>query len=243
MSPRRQGPELRDWDLDAVPTELVAAALGGDAGSIASQRAAASCVAAVTDVIAPPDATDAREARGSIAESVLAPADLQLDVRTDDWWGDLATLLLLGAPVTITVGPIPRKRHGWPRAYRDTMKSRAELLTRGWGESARVLRESADTPGEWPAVVPPATPVVAERTLERRGDEFDLTWHMPGLPPTGERVRVGRWRHYVVWQVAGLVSAVALPPVLSRCTVVASRLTPHRWVTTWTPDREVWPDV
>lgn len=243
MSPTRQERNLRDWDLGAVPTEVLAAALGAEASSVAGQRAAASCVAAITDAVAPPDSLDARRAREDITAELHARVDLMIDVRQDDWWSDVATLLVLGVPVALAVGPVPRKRHGWPTEFRQLMRSRAMLLVQGWGDAGVAVREAKDAPGQWADVTAPAHAYVAERTLDRDGDAFELTWHMPGLPDTGEKVRVGRWREYAVWHIGSRVAAVRLPPVLSRCTLTSVRLTPSRWVTAWVPDPDVWPDV
>lgn len=255
MSPVRQGTDLRDWDLGSVPTEVVASAFADQTPSIAGRRASASCAAAIVDHVAPPDSGDAHTVRDDLAASVLERIDMCVDVRHDDWWADVATLLVLGVPLTLSVGPVPRKRHGWPRDFRELMRTRAVRMTEGWGDAGQCVRESKVEPGAWPKVDVPATPFVSERTLDApprtkdaprnstRDDTFTFTWHMPGMAPTSEHVRVGRWRTYAIWQIGALVSAVRLPPVLTRCTLDSVTLSPTAWVTTWTPDRQVWPDV
>lgn len=226
-----------------MPTEVVASAFADQTPSIAGRRASASCAAAIVDHLAPPDSGDARTVRDDLAATVLERIDMCVDVRHDDWWADVASLLVLGVPTTLSVGPIPRKRHGWPGDFREVMRTRAVRMTEGWGDAGQRVRESKEEPGAWPQVDVPATPYVSERTLDARDDTFTFTWHMPGMAPTSEHLRVGRWRTYAIWQIGALVSAVRLPPVLTRCTLDSVTVSPTAWVTTWTPDREVWPDV
>lgn len=177
------------------------------------------------------------------AEALTARVDLRIDIRGTEWWAAVATLLLLGVPTSIEVGPVPRKRHGWPDGYRTSLREAARDLVRGWGDAGVIVRESRERAGGWPTQERPSGAFVADRTLVRIGADFEFAWMMPGLPHGDVDVRAGRWRDYLVWRIGSLVSAVKLPPVLARCSLAEVELDPDRWVTRWTPDRSVWPDV
>ncbi len=242
MSPAVLEPELREWDLDAVPIEVLVSALSPTT-SPAEQCASTSCAIAIADYAAPPDSPGTSATLVTAATALTDRVDLRLDIRVAEWWAEVATLLVLGVPTSICVGPVPRKRHGWPGEYRASLRDTARDLVRGWGDAAVIARESREQPGQWPAQESASDAFVADRVLVRMGDGFELTWHMPGLPRSAVDVRAGRWREYLVWQIGSLVSAVTLPPVLTRCTLTDLDLSRDRWVTRWSPDRSVWPDV
>ena len=243
MSPELLEPDLREWDLGAVPTEVLVSALGRPAEESARECARASCVIAIAESVAPPEYPDRTMIHEYMRERMNARIDVRIDVRTEGWWADVATLLVLGVPVSVNVGPVPRKRHGWPREYRTSLRAQAKDVVRGWGDAGVMVRESADEPGQWPSLIVPTEAWTAERTLVRTDGGFDLVWHMPGLPRGIDRVRLGRWREFAVWQIGTSVSAVRLPPVLARCAPVGVEFSPDRWVTRWSPDASVWPDV
>jgi hypothetical protein len=242
LSPALLEPDLREWDLSTVPIEVLVSTLAPRT-SLAQQCASTSCAIAVATCAAPPQSPDLTARLDAATATLNERVDVRVDIRGMAWWSDLATLLVLGVPVSIDVGPVPRKRHGWPTEHRTSLRDGARVLARGWGDAAQVVRESRDEPGRWPAQGNPASSFTADRTLERTDDGFELTWHMPTFPRGEDHVRVGRWREYLIWQIGSLVSAVRLPPVLARCIPVEVALTPDRWVTRWVPDRSVWPDV
>ena len=58
MSPELLEPDLREWDLGAVPTEVLVSALGRPAEESARECARASCVIAIAESVAPPEYPD-----------------------------------------------------------------------------------------------------------------------------------------------------------------------------------------
>lgn len=242
MSPDLLEPDLREWDVTAVPTEILVSALDHRTGDI-RDLAGISCAVAIVESLAPPEYRDLPATLESMRDPLRIPRTVRVDVRVDGWWPDVATLLVLGVPVSIEVGPVPRKRHGWPGDHRDALRARAKEIVRGWGDAGVVVRESRDEPGQWSAPEMPDEVYTSERSLTRTDDGFAMSWHMPGLPRTGERVRLGRWREYAIWHIGTSVCAVRLPPVLARCSPTGLELSPDRWVTHWSPDASVWPDV
>lgn len=205
--------------------------------------ASTSCAIAIAAYASPPDFPGLAMKLDSAATALTDRVDVRLDIRVGEWWAALATLLVLGVPTSVEVGPVPRKRHGWPEDYRTSLRDAARGLMRGWGDAAVLVRESREDAGEWSPSERTSETFVADRTLVRVGEDLELTWHVPALPRGDVDVRAGRWRDHLVWRIGSLVSAVKLPPVLARCTLTSLELSRDRWVTRWEPDRSVWPDV
>ncbi|MFM8515346.1 MAG: hypothetical protein ACKOBJ_03715 [Actinomycetota bacterium] len=235
-------PDLRAWDLDAIPVEVMVSALTPTT-TPAGVCASTSCAIAIAAYAGPCDSPELAMKVTAAGTTLTDRVDLRLDIRVVQWWAGTATLLVLGVPTSIVVGPVPRKRHGWPEDYRTSLRDAARELVRGWGDAGEIVRESREDPGDWPTGEVRPDTFVADRTLRRSGENFELVWHLPELPRCDVEVRAGRWRDYLVWHIGPFVSAVKLPPVLARCTLTDLELSRDRWVTRWEPDRSVWPDV
>lgn len=158
---------------------------------------------------------------------------------------------LLGLSIDLlVVNRVPRARDGWPRTWASDRRRRAAAVAElgiashqlRWflddADASRLVRRVAR---RLPSPVPSsgAGHVVAEAlAVEPVGEGYVLRIPMPHADPA--TVRAGRLGGVLVVEVAGLRRMLALPPVLTRCTVDGGGVVGDDLVLRFTPDPAQW---
>lgn len=156
---------------------------------------------------------------------------------------------LVGArPGAVVVAGVPDRRDAWPTAWARDRRRRAERLMRlgrRWGVDALVLPLSPGTAAGNERArrslrgLRLAPGSLGTKTEPQVGEE--VTWQVPIRIPRGARdLRVGRVDDALIVRACELSRLIALPPLVSRCTIVGAQVRGTGLHMRAVPDARVW---
>lgn len=156
---------------------------------------------------------------------------------------------IVGArPGAVIVAGVPERRDAWPTDWARDRRRRAERLSRqarrwnvdalalpmstgtstGIERARRSLRDLRVAPG---SLGRDAGPMIGE----------EVTWQVPiRIPRDARDLRVGRVDDALVVRVCDLSRLIALPPLVSRCTIVGAHVRGTGLHVRAVPDERVW---